>query len=416
MIVTSISMKSHNKYDIVIFLLISSLAFGQVGGSLQVPRILAILFLPLMLNIRGNCAFYTRRLKSVIIAFILYAAISLIWSNDFNTGYKEVLYFIIHFLLFFEIIVFARFASNPLKAIVVGWMAFILCCSIISIWELLTDNHLVYSKIESGNSKNLGGGLIVQMRFTAATFFNYNAYCTMLCLSAPWVFWGLSKAQHLKQRIICVLCILLPFIFILYDASRGALLSFLIYFVIYIIFCPSRKVKIISIIVFSALLMYMMTKFSDMLVIIGSRVSFSFDGVEDESRFSIWMNSLRVFTDTFGMGTGAGGMFAAMDKYSHGGVNITHNLLLEVLVQYGFLFFCLFISFLWRLFRKSLRMQDKNSRMLLLMVFCAFPAYSIINSGYLTMPALYAFFASVYIFANLDIIKTCHNEQVGSSN
>lgn len=408
-------MKSYNKYDKYIFLLIASLVTGSIGGSLQVPRLLALLFMPAMLKVRGQCRFYTTKLRQIIIAFIVFAAISLVWTPDFINGVKHVVYFVVHFLLFFEILIFSRMAKDPIKSIVAGWSVFIICCSFISVWELVTDQHLTMSVQESDSTYNMGGGVILARRFTSATFGNYNSYNTALCFAVPWAFYGLISAKNLRQRILCISCVLLPLIFILFNASRGALFSLAVYFIIYIIFCPSRKVKFFSVVAFAAVLYYAITELSDIFVIISARAS-NQGMLSDDSRFLIWENALKTYADTFGIGTGAGGLQVAMEKYAKGGINITHNMLLELLVQYGFVFAGIFIVFLLKLFRKSIHLFDKNRRMTLLMVFCAFPLYSIINSGYLQSAPLFAFFASVYIFVNLDVIKICNNEQVGSSN
>lgn len=397
-------MKSYNKYDIYIFLLITSLVSGGFGGSLQIPRLLAILFMPAMLKVRGQCRFYTAKLKQVVVAFIVFAAISLVWTPDFINGVKHVVYFIVHFLLFFEILIFSRVAKDPIKSIVTSWLVFIICCSFISVWELLTDQHLSLSVHTSDSTFNIGGGEIIAHRFTSVTFGNYNGYNTALCFAVPWTFYGLMSANNLRQRILCISCVLLPLIFILFNASRGALLSLAVYFIIYIIFCPSRKVKIFSVVAFVAVFYFTMTKLPDLLLLITARAS-NQGMFSDDARYLIWGNALKAYADTFGIGTGAGGLQVAMNKYAVGGVTITHNMLLELLVQYGFVFAVIFVVFLWKLFKKSIHLRDKNRRIILLMTFCAFPFYSIIDSGYLQTATVFAFFASIFVFANLEIIR-----------
>lgn len=397
-------MKQYNKYDTFIFLLIASLVTGSFGGSLQIPRLLAILFMPAMLKVRGQCRFYTTKLRQIIIAFIVFAAISLVWTPDFTNGVKHVVYFVVHFLLFFEILIFSRLAKDPIKSIVAGWLAFIICCSFVSIWELVTDRHFEISVQEGGSVYNMGGGEIFSRRFTSVTFGNYNGYNTVLCFAVPWAFYGLISSNNLWQRILCVLCVLLPLIFILFNASRGALLSLAVYFIIYIIFCPSRKVKFFSIVTFVAVLYYAIRELSDLLILISARAA-NQGMFSDDARFSIWRNALKTYADTFGIGTGAGGLEVAMDKYAKGDINITHNMLLELLVQYGFVFTGVFIMFLLKLFRKSFHLRDKNKRMPLLMCFFAFPLYTIVNSGYLQMAPLFVFFACIFVFANLELIR-----------
>ena len=229
-------MKSHNKYDIYIFLLIASLTAGGIGGALEVPRLLSVLLVPAMLKVRGQCRFYTAKLRQIVVAFIVFATISLVWTPDFTNGVKHVVYFVVHFLLFFEILIFSRLAKDPIKSIVAGWLAFIICCSFVSVWELVTDQHLTMSVFDSDTAFNLGNGNIISRRFTSVTFGNHNGYCTVLCFAVPWAFYGLISAKTLLRRIVCISCVFLPLLFILIDASRGALLALAVYFVIYIIF------------------------------------------------------------------------------------------------------------------------------------------------------------------------------------
>lgn len=402
-------MKSFNKYDTFIFLLISSLSLGQIGGALQIPRLLTLLFLPSMLTNKSKCSFYTVKLEYNVVAFIIFAIVSLAWTPDFDTGIKDLIYFIVHFILFFEILVFARFAQNPIMTILQGWVFFIICCSCVSIWELYTDQHLSFSVQDSDLTFNVDGLAMVH-RFTSVTFGNYNCYNTVLCFAFPWTLYGIITSHTTSQKLLNITCVLLSIIFILFNASRGALLSFVIDGFIFIIFCPNRKVKYLSVIAIIGFMLFMISQMSDLFLVIGARTA-SQGSFSEESRFAIWSNALKVYYDTWGLGTGTGGMCVAMDKYSAGGYNITHNLLLEILVQYNVVFTIIFILFLWRLLKKSFRIMDKNRRMLLLMAICSFPAYSIINSGYLQMAPLYEFFACVYVYAYVDLIK-CRNEQI----
>ena len=124
----------------------------------------------------------------------------------------------------------------------------------------------------------------------------------------------------------------------------------------------------------------------------------------DDARSVIWTNALLAFRDSFGFGVGIGGLSASIAKYAHGGITVTHNILLEILVQYGVAILLVFLYFLLRLFRKSLRVERKR-KIVLMMSLVAMPVYAIIDSGYLLNTHFFVLIASIYIFANYELIK-----------
>ena len=61
-----------NKYDIIIMLFILSLGLGGFGGALQVPRVLALCFLPMLLKLYNGCS-YAKPIKHFAVCFVIYA-------------------------------------------------------------------------------------------------------------------------------------------------------------------------------------------------------------------------------------------------------------------------------------------------------------------------------------------------------
>lgn len=394
-----------NKFDTYLFLLIATLASGGIGGYLQVTRVLVVLFLPALLSQKSQCRYNTKKLFNSIVAFCLFATFSLLWSEARYEGFKFVLYFYIHFILFAEIIVFARFANNPLKTISWAWVTFICLCSVVSIWEIYTDNHLAMSRDSSGLIRNIGDDILLHQRFTSVTFFNFNTYVTVLCFALPWVFYRLAETTKIKQKLVCLYAILCSFIFIMYNASRGGALVLAIYAIIYLIFTPNSRGKYISIILFLAVMLFYITQAdSSLFTLILSR-SASVTDYHDESRYSIWMVAIEAILQTFGFGVGAGGTILAMERINPGGINIPHNIILEIAIQYGVVFAVIFVLYLYRQIVKTLFVKDKYIRMALLMAFCGMPVSFIINSSYLQVTTLYPFMATMFILVNYNNIK-----------
>lgn len=395
-----------NKYDFALFLLVISQFGGVLGGAFQFTRIVAFILLPLLIG-RTKRFRYTNAFLGVFISFWLYCALSLLWTPDTAEGIKMLFYWIVHFLISLEVIVFALYAKRPLNSIAWGWVCAVLICSMISIWEITTLEHLENAK-ERESQVNLGEGQILTRFYTMATFFNPNQYVTFLCFSLPWLIYQIEESHKKIEKIICLIAIVLAIFDILCDASRGGLLTSIVITGIYFIMSKKSLIKVLSFFVIVIPLVYfIITRGEIYLAVILGRIS-GYGLLEGESRFVVWLGALKAFLDTYGFGVGIGGMDAALRNYLHGEIFVTHNLLLEFLVQYGLLFTVVFLSFLWKLIKKSLKMKSDNRRLVVLMALITLPIYSIVNSNYLGMPQLYIFFSTIYLFVNYERIKFVH--------
>ena len=394
----------YNKYDIYILLLIVSTIFGAIGGALTVPRILGILFAPQLFGIahrekHTNISY----LKYWAFAFYLFAIVSVLWTPDTKEGLKELCYYPVHFLLFFEVIVFARRAINPLLSITIGFGLCVFLTSIVGFWEITTDNHLAYSKLDEAHVSNMGGEVIVR-NFAAVTFFNLNGYVTYLCFCIPFLLYGLSLDQKVVKWLSAFVLIE-AIVLILSNASRGGMFAIVICLALFFLMSPKNKTMIYSFVVLFGGLFYLLYKYGDTILLVLSMRLANGGAVADDSRFLIWSNALKVLFDYGGIGCGIGGIFAAMAKYAKGGITITHNIFLEILCQYGIVFCLAFVSFLYKQFKKGRKTADIKRRVLVTVALVSFPVTGIINSGYLLDPQLFIVLASIYVFANYERIR-----------
>lgn len=394
----------YNKFDIYILLLVFSTAFGSVGGALSVARALGIMLAPKLCNVVNKEGLpYISSLKNWIRLFYLYALVSIVWTPDVTEGIKELVYYAVHFLIFFELIVFSKKAFNPLRFITIGFLLCVFSTSVVAFWELLTDNHLSYSMLDSATATNMGGEILLR-KFAAVTFYNFNGYVTHLCLCVPYLLYGILSGDKLINKL-SVITLIEAVILVLSNASRGGLLSIIISLAIYFLISPKNKTFIYSSIVFLIGFFYILSKYGDsVLLYLSYKVA---DGglSTDESRFEIWSNALRVLWEYGGLGCGIGGMNVAMEKYAKGGVTITHNIFMEILCQYGIVFCLAFIIFLFKQFRKGWDLMDMKRRMLVSVALVSFPMTCIIDSGYLLSPQSFVVLASLYVFANYERIR-----------
>lgn len=402
----SLIRNNHNKYDTYLLLLIVSTIFGGIGGALTIPRVLGILLAPRLFNIfKREKPTYFSSIKSWAIAFYIFALVSMLWTPDKVEGFKELIYYPIHFLIFLEVVIFSQKAFNPLGYITLGVILCVFLTSIVGFWELITDNHLAYSALDEASASTMNGEVIIR-KFAAVTFYNLNGYVTYLCLFFPFLLYGMGMITEINFiRRLSIVALIISVVLILCNASRGGLLTLIICVAIYFLMVPKSKSIIFSFVVFISIIAFLLYKFGDsILLVLSMRVS---EGglVSDDSRFVIWGNALNVFVDYIGLGCGIGGMQIAMAKFANGGITITHNIFLEILCQYGLVFCIAFIKSLYNLLRKGWNLYDKNRRLLVTIFILSFPMTGIINSGYLLDPHLFIVLASIYVFANYERIR-----------
>ena len=394
--------KDTNLYDRLLILLVFLVGFGQIGGALQLSRIAAILVAPLLVTKYGGCR-YAKGIAAGLGIFYAFCVFSLLWTPDRSEGIKEVLYYAVHLTLFMEIIVFARYANSPLKNISTGWLLAVLLCSGIAYWELTTGNHLDVSK-EQKDYYNTGYEVLNFMRANA-TFYNYNDFAAFLCMAMPWLVYGLRDSNSgWVKRTAAILAVISSVIIILLNASRGGLVSIAIMAVIFFFMSAkgrSRWYSLLLLIPVVAVVYYLYNQSAFAVITARSSDGGLFEG---EARYVIWYHAMQTLGDTFGLGTGIGGIEASMEKYAHGGITITHNLFIEIMLEFGVIVVVAFVVFLWRQFKRTLRL-DSDRKMVLLMSLVAMPVYGIISSGYLLNAHLYVLMATIYVFASYERIK-----------
>ena len=394
-------MLKRNKYDFFIFILILSLSMGSIGGALQLSRLFAMLLSPYLLVRIGTAMPIIKKLFVWSVALLLYGTLSLLWTPDTSEGIKQILYLFLFLLLFFEIIVFSRYAKSPLHSISTGWLYFVIICSAIGLWELTTGNHLEIAK-DRADVDNFSG-VIISRFYTNATFGNFNTFVTVFCFALPWMFY-MQEAQSFLKWLTSILLIIIATILTLLNASRGGVLSFAIMFLVYVLLTRLNRFSKIAGLVVLAVGTILFFNYSETLF--ASILARSEDGglIDIGVRGEIWGNALKCISDSMGFGVGVGGMSASMSKYAHGGIDITHNLFLEIFVIYGFVFAFAFAVFILKMGVNSLSLKDSRKKVVL-MAIIAMPIYTIINSGYLGLPQLYVHIATIYVFINYERIK-----------
>lgn len=373
------------------------------------PRLFSILFAPSFLSNINLAKRQIKRHIDVVICFLGYCLLSLIWSPDNSEGMTELVYFIIHFLLFFEIIIFSMCAKKPIDTITKGWMLAVSLTVLFAFWEFQTGYHLPYCRNDAESMVNLGGGQILQKEFAAVAFINYNTYVTYLCFAIPFLFYLIANKKEEKLIFfwLSIVIVILASACILRNGSRGGLLSILTVLGAYFLMRPKNKSWIIALTLLVLFVAYVIKEYGEVFSYMMMRAS---DGnlTEGGDRLVVWSYALERFYDTLGFGVGIGGMASAMQGIS-GDIKITHNIFLEILLQYGLIFFVVFVVFLVKMFMKARTLKDFPRKVTIFTALISFPIYGIVNSGYLFNPFVYAGLASLYVFCNYDSFRPLHN-------
>lgn len=396
------SNRRFGKFDYFVVIILLSSAFGNIGGSLQINRILAIIFIPQLL-VHVKKYFHCLKVYMAFSVFVIvYGIVSLMWTPSVSEGIKDIIYFIVHFLLFFEIIVFSKLAKNPLMSISSGCLTAIILTLIVAFWEIITDNHLPMSVQESNTVIHSGREMIIR-QFASVTFGNYNGYVTYLCFLLPFVFYDLIPLKKTIRSIISMVTVLLSVIVITFNASRGGILCFTIMLIVYFYMQRKKIGFIITLMTFVLTSIFIISYFNENLF---SAIAMRLieQGFEDSSRIEIWEVTFKALLETFGFGTGMGGLGPWMKSIDCNIINAPHNFFLELFAQLGVIIGLIFTVYVLKLYTKVLKIKELNIKIPVLIALVTLPIASIINSGYLFGGYLFTYFASIIVF-----IKYNHN-------
>ena len=396
--------QDRNKYDVYILLILVSMIFGDFGGAFQAVRIIAILLLPQILRLKWRNNKYIKGLMCFFIVWYVYATLSFLWTPNKMEGAKELLYYPIHMLLFVELCVFSKCAKKPIFNIGYGWLWFVILTVICGIWEITTDQHLPMSSFQDGDYLFDNGEAVIH-HFASVTFHNYNSYVVLLCSSLPFVLYMMVQ-DNKRIRYLTFFALVAMVYIIAINASRGGIICLLIAVLSLLFFSEKRRnlSGLFVIILASATLLYLYGDFLMQNILIRSQ---STELLKDSSRTDLINDGIHViFNDYIGMGAGIGGGFTALENYRHNGLSATHNLFLEIFVNFGIFILLMVVIGLTRMYMRGIRVQKMKRKLSIWVSLLTLVPFAIIDSGYLLSPQIWLYFASVYVFVYIDMFRS----------
>lgn len=396
----------NNRYDWYIILIIASIAFGQIGGAFQIMRIISLLLLPV--NI---WSVITKRYAKISIYFVfaifwlLYGSIALLWAPDVVNGRYELLYVLLQLNIIYSLVKFSKQTNNPIKSIIMGWCGFLLLTLPIASWKLITNNHFYTNELQSSRmDEGLLINGIIDKKYAAATFGNYNEYITAISFMLPYLFLGILILRRKKQRQLLLLQLLLVSLVILFNASRGGIICLFINVSCFLFYCLRyyRRNRFLIYLLFLASVILLFEYKDIVLSQIFERSNTVTGMLEDKGRIMLYIQALELLSDSYYAGVGPFG-FQAIVGFA------PHNMWLEILVQYGVLVFIFFI-FVLSILLFSLYKLTKGTvfSFIPISVTLTLSFVSVINSGYLFFPfwggaiaSLAVIYSSVYRYSTI---------------
>ncbi|WP_426053798.1 O-antigen ligase family protein [Janthinobacterium sp. PSPC2-1] len=362
-----------------------ALAFGGVGGSLQISRIVCILILPValarLLSFTSKVKFQTETLVFIFLLMII-SLTSIVWSIDKASTMQYLVVMMINLIPLLMIALLTPGEAENLRQLLPrAWLLAGVAVLPLAIYELTTGNHFALGFEERG-----GGTMVNLLPFASGVHGNYNDFSLFLVLCIFGTCFAKNnksdinkRAQYFKYSIIALISMV-----VVINSSRAAILCLAaILFARFIL--PLRKGHFISIFILvaifagfsislwdndSLLLKFLQLKFTD----------FSNDFEASEGRLAILISGLKGFFDSFGLGVGAGASssYLATDKAIL--IPNPHNLLLEWALNFGLIGFCLLLWFISRMWSANKKNNNDINRRLNYVAILILPLLGVIQS------------------------------------
>lgn len=352
-------MRRYNWYDVLIVLIIATVAWGNYEAFRFLYPIRIIGFFGLFVTannwslIRSNY----KKWSSLLLIWLLFVVLSAIWTPNDETGFAQAIHIATLFgdmglLMYLSIV-----AKQPQKSLITGWVMMVLITLPIAFWEITTGQHL------ASGSFSEDAMLAGEQRILAAvTFGNPNSYVVVLSFALPFVLGGLLlEGTKRNFRLLLILLSISIAGIVMINASRGCVICLLLGVVLFIILQPRRRSSWIQIPIILAVIAIIIN-----LALTNSRIDF-FGAItyrfENEDltvgRMYIYREAFNAAKHTYFLGGGVGSTVYMMMQYAITHIKVTHNCYLEILIEYGLI---ISVAFWWLFYKSSIRLwKSKNN-------------------------------------------------------
>ncbi len=396
-----VNKKSFNRYDVMIFSIIVSLAFGYIGGYFYPVRLVVLFLLPFLIkNLKGKDL--KKKLRPFVFFFIFwntYNFFSILWAPLMTRAIYHFFLMVINFIMFLEILVFSEKATSPFKSIANSWLIAFLLTSFVALWELQTGNHLSNAK-DSYHGREDAMEDMTFGTYAAVGFYNINTYCIYILQVFPFVLYTLARKVNKKIRFLAMYCGIMCMLFVLVNGSRGSSLALVLMFSTFVLLMMKGGKRGISIaFIITGIVVFLFVEYGDILLEVIKYRTQNSSMFEDNSRIILWEKSMELFFDSFCIGTGVGSMVPAMHAQGNSfTIYYSHNLFVELLMQFGVIITLVCCYYFCYLFIHARKLNYLPNKILLYSALFSLPLYSIVNSEYTHIHFVWCYFATLYVY------------------
>ena len=393
-------LKRINVYDVLIVMLLLLMAAGGLGRGFQPARVLTICVFPVAIfaAFKSKKDLETYAYEGLFFfVWVAWAVLSLRVARDLTESVKQCIYLIVHITFFFELILFATLAKRPVESILAGWIGMIVLTIPVALFEFITDIHLPISVQESGEVMNFGYTQM-ERRFASVTFGNLNAYNQVICFCLPLVLYSILYAREQWKRLFSIAVWVMLAYIILRNASRGAMLCLFISGLLFAYYYSrSGRHRIMLFLAVCVAILVGIFVLASQFEFLAERLTAQ--GGQDSGRWENIVVGLQALLDSYMFGIGVGNYPIVLGKEYGIAIPAPHNLLLEVVVNYGVIIFVGFSLLFIHAFHMAKRGGRETMRFFMLLILC-FGTSFFIDSGHLAKVPTWAFLASLFIGSN----------------
>lgn len=379
-----------NRFDFYLILLIFSQIFGVFGGFFQITRVFSLILFCFLFHSLSDRTFRTFRFYiNFHVLLIYYSVFFLIFGRYVETNtVLAIVYSLVNFTLCLNLIILSSKCNAFFKSVCLGVFLFLIVSIPLSFWEIHTNTHFI-TVIEDGAMVGQTDSLRL---YTSLFFGNYNNYNMVLMMMTPFLF---SYMLLYKKWFPFIFLVAIFYIFSV-NGTRSGIAMFFIQLLFFMI--KSKKTKLILFLI-PILLMSIPRIDLDSLIIFKR---FEILGFEDKARSDLIRISIQAFLDSNFLGTGPNSFSKYVAEKFPSNIGANHNLLFEILSQYGLFIFSYFVYILIRTFRKFYVNISYNP--VIIMFLIGFPFIIVVNSTYFLGVNIWLFLTIVLIM-NVEKLK-----------
>ncbi|AZA75231.1 O-antigen ligase family protein [Chryseobacterium indoltheticum] len=379
-----------NRFDIYLMLLIFSQILGAYGGFFQITRVFSLILFSFLFHSLSIKNFRTFRFYIYFhIVFIIYSMFFLVFGKYVETKtLLAIVYGIINITICLNLIILSSKCNDFFKSVCLGIFLFLIVAIPLSFWEIQTNVHFITVIVDG---TQVGGTDILRI-YTSLFFGNYNNYNMVLMMMTPFLF---SYMLLYKKWFPLIFLAAILYIFSV-NGTRSGVIMFLIQLLLFLIL--SKKIKFLFFVI-PILFFYIPTIDLDSLIIFKR---FEVLGVEDKERSDLIGISIQAFLDSYFLGIGPNAFSNYVAEKFPNYIGANHNLLSEILSQYGLFIFLYFVYILIRTFRKFYANIRYNPVIVFSLI--GFPFVIVVNSSYLLGVNIWIFL-TVLLIINIRKLK-----------